>query len=403
MAYTWTKIRYGPGSQQWAEWGEPSGHTPGVTADLPVLIYVGGGVITGTNVTPPARAQWDGTRTDAIYDGSEPIFSATTSGLDTQEDMVIFSINTARNSYNYRSSASLSAWDVGHGTYNVDDTVKGTSGNHVDHIYRCIAQHTATSTLEPHVGAGDWDHYWSFTPTNDIGTQYNTDFGSSGSPGYAAEGVIDVMQAVQYVRQNQSTYGITDKVAVFGEGGGGQLAACAAYSRTLGVQDLQSVSSAGRWTRRYSSVPNAVLISDAPTDFRNYTLASRHYTVFGSIDGTGVEWNALPDEVKAALSPVGVLESTRLLVPTYCTYRATRHDDGTTPYTTSNPYDHADNGWDLLTFAETMTGYNVVHVEDSDIGGQLRRYTSTSSLTSITDSDTALATDITDWIDGALA
>lgn len=54
----------------------------------------------------------------------------------------------------FKVELSATAWDVGHGTYNVNDIVENDSG-----YYICTTQHTAASDKEP--GTGDnWADYW---------------------------------------------------------------------------------------------------------------------------------------------------------------------------------------------------------------------------------------------------
>lgn len=369
---TWTKFSYGFDGPRQAEHWVPGG-VPAVATGRPCLIFIAGD-------------GWNGRDPSAFYE-DDALFTDHIEPAEFTEPVVVISTWAAGFRYDrFASGPSLDDWDVGHGTYDPGDIVEHSSS-----AWRCLKSHTASAPLTP--GAAGAVFTWYELQVNDIG---NAQYGKIApmTPGFVGQGTRDLQDLVQFLKENADHFGIDPtKIVLMGTSVGAVQAGAAAFARSAPYFGEDQYPAAGsRYTRRESSNVQGVLLSHSPNDWTWFPWIALMEQLFGEVYTDPGTWRTdVPDQVKAALSPLGTVKETRKVLPTYLRYAGSRFDHvgGTDdpPYTTgmADPFHHARNGWEILKFLETLGAPDVVFVEDDATATNYERWTSTTDSTIVTD------------------
>jgi hypothetical protein len=332
MAYTTTRVWYGPESYQWAVRYLPSTHTIGVSAPLPCIAYRPGGGWRGADVADlESRIWW----TYGLNDGASAY----------NEDYAVFVVNTASIGYNRSKITGLTAW-ADATAYALGD-YRGRSGR----LYVCIDAHTSSAANdEPGTGT-NWDDYWREVGLNETGLPQVADLGEC-TPGGLDEMVSNVQQFMAWLKVNAAANGVDDtKIALAGASAGGQMAGCAAYAEEIPWARGGQVYGAARDVPRVSCRPRALLLSITPVDLTYHTQYGLLNGLYGE-DSTDGAWVARDAAIKRAMSPLHVLRRTMNPLPTYMDHAGFGPHTAGTAFTglTGTPYHHPDNGWLLLRY-----------------------------------------------------
>ncbi len=139
------------------------------------------------------------------------------------------------------------------------------------------------------------------------------------TPRYLDSSTRDAQRLVQHVKDAATIYGVDpDKCILMGASAGGQVAGVAAYDYSAPYRDQHTSSLSRQHVSSSSSRVRALSLSITPDDWRNYSNLGLQRNLFGITNQE--EWDAIPAHRKAALSPYGVLESTKRPVPTFLWY-----------------------------------------------------------------------------------
>jgi hypothetical protein len=326
------RVWYGPESYQHALWRKPTGHTIGVTAPKPCIVYRPGGGWAGADVADlESRGWWYYSLNDA------------TSGYDSTYQ--VFVLNTASVGYNRAKVTGLTAW------VNTTAYALGDYRGHGGRLWVCIDAHTSVLVdNEPGVGA-TWETKWREIGRNETGQRQVADLGEC-TPGGLDEAVGNVQQFIGWLRRNAATYGVNpDQICVAGASAGGQLAGCVAYAESIPWAKDSQIYGAARDAFYTSTQPNAALLSITPVDLVRHTTYSLLNGLYGE-DASDAVWVAREAAIKRAMSPLYVLKRTGLAIPTCLDFVAAGSHTAGTAFTglTGSPYHHPDNGWLMLQY-----------------------------------------------------
>lgn len=388
MAYTTSRIWYGPEGYQHATWYRPG--TP--SASMPCIVYRPGGGWAGADVADlESRFWWS----SGVNSGSSAY----------QEDYHVFVLQTASIGYNRAKATGLTAW--------ADATAYalGDYRSHGGRLWTCIDAHTSVlADNEPGVGT-TWETKWREVGRNESGQQQVASLGET-TPGGLDEMVTNVQQFIGWLRRNAATFDIDpDKICLAGASAGGQMAGCAAYAEEIPWARAMQVYGATRGALNVSCRPNALLLSISPVDFRQHTTYGLLNGLYGE-DRTNPEWVALPDADKDAMSPQRVLQRTGLSLPTYLDYAfgtSVHGDGGADSYGNGSPYHHPDNGWAMINVLASArpTGFgrsDCRFVEWNVAGAQfVSRSSQTSAVTNVGATTLLLANHQLEWLASVLA
>jgi len=332
MAYTTTRVWYGPESYQWAIRYLPSTHTIGVSAPLPCIAYRPGGGWKGADVADlESRVWWASGLNDA------------TSAYN--EDYAVMVINTASIGYNRSKATGLTAW--------VDATAYalGDYRSNAGRLWTCIDAHTSNAANDAPGTGTNWDDYWREVGINETGTQQVANLGEC-TPGGLDEMVSNIQQFMAWLKVNAAAHGVdATKIALAGASAGGQMAACAAWAEEIPWARGGQFYGAARDVPRALSRPAALLLSITPVDLTYHTTYGLLNGLYGE-DGTDAAWVARDAAIKRAMSPLHVLRRTMNPMPTYLDYAGFGPHTAGTAFTqlTGSPYHEPDNGWLMLQY-----------------------------------------------------
>jgi hypothetical protein len=386
MAYTATRVWYGPESYQWAIRYLPSAHVIGTSLPLPCIAYRPGGGWRGADPADlESRIWW----VAGLNDGTSV----------HNETYAVFAINTASIGYNRSKLTGLTAW-ADATAYALGD-YRSRSGR----LYVCIDAHTSNAANDdPGIGV-NWADYWREVGLNETGQQQVADLGEC-TPGGLDEMVSNVQQFMAWLKVNAAANGVdATKIALAGASAGGQMAGCAAYAEEIPWARGGQVYGAARDVPRVSCRPRALLLSITPVDLTYHT----QYGLLNGEDATNAAWVARDAAVKRAMSPLHVLRRTMNPLPTYLDYAGFGPHTSGTAFSglTGTPYHHPDNGWLMLQYLSLGRPTGLARTDcrfvDDDGGGNFRSYSTFNGVaTTIGTTAQSVADHTFAWLNGIL-
>ena len=262
-------------------------------------------------------------------------------------------------------------------------------------VYRCLSAHSSDAAKQPGNGANTAD-YWVELQSNEMGAPRIPDGGEC-TAAFGVQSVIDMQIFNQFVRSNAADYNlIADKLANGGSSAGGHNAALSAFAPPLEYSGKDEGFAGTPDRGRASSVPNALVLGITPVRLNKYITTSGTSqgqmlgflaSVFGDDNiRTFAGWDAVPVEVKRAMSPYWNLDKVGISMPTYLSYPGDdKSVDETETYINSPDPHTALEGWALFEkLYDVVTNggcarTDCIYVEKVPGEPEFRRYTKWNS------------------------